>query len=230
MKEQTGEFFNSAGQLLTDEQISECIKNKEPVFINKKGKMVSVCAAIKPNTGGRCRKPAGSGTGHVGTGRCKYHAGNAGPKLGNKNAVKHGLYCKLLKDQLEPEEQEYYEESIDNINKLEKINEEIIQCDLMIYKTMKKLKDFENKRAGLMASLLDGTITKVQSYNLEQLDEWIIKAEELLGKWSNSKVKYIQAKHAIELETILESDQAVKNIEHLANMINGGNTDGEEEE
>ena len=50
------------------------------------------CGAKKKN-GETCRAAAGQGTRHIGTGRCKFHGGNAasGPAAG---AYKHGMYAK----------------------------------------------------------------------------------------------------------------------------------------
>lgn len=59
------------------------------------------CGA-KTRAGTPCKRPAGWGTDHVGTGRCKLHGGKStGPKdktkvKGNKNAEVHGLYSKYF--------------------------------------------------------------------------------------------------------------------------------------
>lgn len=61
----------------------------------------------KKRSGGFCRQPAGWGTEHVGSGKCKLHAGaSTGPKdqTGNRNAVTHGIYETLMRERLPEEE------------------------------------------------------------------------------------------------------------------------------
>ncbi len=70
------------------------------VHDNKKNK----CGA-KTRAGTPCQQPAGWGTDHVGTGRCKLHGGRStGPKdkskiRGNKNAETHGFFSKHLPEE-----------------------------------------------------------------------------------------------------------------------------------
>ncbi len=50
------------------------------------------CGAKAKGTGKPCKKPAGSGTHHKGTGRCKLHGGAShGAPKGNQNGFKHGF-------------------------------------------------------------------------------------------------------------------------------------------
>ena len=60
------------------------------------GEKLSKCGAHCKSTGEPCKNPAGFGTNHVGTGRCKYHGG-ATPK-GQRNNLKHGIYANCLFD------------------------------------------------------------------------------------------------------------------------------------
>jgi len=59
-----------------------------------------LCGANARN--GKCKKEAGWGTNHLGSGRCKYHGGvvgkNHGAPKGSQNALKHGIYSRVLKD------------------------------------------------------------------------------------------------------------------------------------
>lgn len=51
------------------------------------------CGAKAKNSGEPCKLPAGFGTDHLGSGRCKYHGGCCkGPPKGSRNALKHGIY------------------------------------------------------------------------------------------------------------------------------------------
>lgn len=70
------------------------------------------CGAKAKQTGQPCRRPAGWGTSHPGTGRCKLHGGcSTGPKdnRGNKNARTHGVYETIIRDRLTEEEQAVFD-------------------------------------------------------------------------------------------------------------------------
>lgn len=57
------------------------------------------CGA-KTRQGHPCKLPAGHGTDHLGSGRCKFHGGasNGAPKQ-NKNAERHGFFSKYLPEE-----------------------------------------------------------------------------------------------------------------------------------
>lgn len=60
--------------------------------------MGEICRAKKKSDGSPCKKPAGAGTNHLGTGRCKLHGGASdGAPNGNQRAVKHGIYARVYK-------------------------------------------------------------------------------------------------------------------------------------
>lgn len=70
------------------------------------------CGAKAKQTGQPCRRPAGWGTNHPGTGRCKLHGGcSTGPKdiRGNKNARTHGAYETIIRDRLTEEERAVFD-------------------------------------------------------------------------------------------------------------------------
>lgn len=57
------------------------------------------CGATGKQSGAPCGRPAGWGTDHVGTGRCKLHGGvskGAGAPVGNTNPKTHGLFSRSL--------------------------------------------------------------------------------------------------------------------------------------
>lgn len=67
-------------------------------------KPLLACGAVRK--GKVCGIPAGSGTDHVGYGRCKYHGGSCtgpkteeGKKAASKNSVTHGLYASVLPEE-----------------------------------------------------------------------------------------------------------------------------------
>lgn len=81
----------------------------------------AICGARKRDgSDDVCKRPAGWGTPHPGTGRCKLHGGcSTGPKdrqkmseaaKGNKNGRKHGLYEKVVVERLTPEERAVFEQ------------------------------------------------------------------------------------------------------------------------
>jgi hypothetical protein len=56
------------------------------------------CGAVTKGSGAKCKLPAGHGTPHLGSGRCKFHGGlSSGPKSKRgkakcaRNAERHGL-------------------------------------------------------------------------------------------------------------------------------------------
>lgn len=65
------------------------------------------CGA-KTRAGTPCKRPAGWGTNHVGTGRCKLHGGRSPGVPGNKNALKTGQYESIFYDVLDDDERDIY--------------------------------------------------------------------------------------------------------------------------
>ncbi len=64
----------------------------------------NICEA-KTRSGTPCKLPAGWGTDHPGTGRCKLHGGKStGPPKNNKNAVKHGFFSRIFPDDEETQD------------------------------------------------------------------------------------------------------------------------------
>lgn len=61
-----------------------------------------ICGAKTKSREGVCQHPAGWGTDHHGSGRCRLHGGvvgkNHGAPKGSQNALKHGIYSRVLKD------------------------------------------------------------------------------------------------------------------------------------
>lgn len=83
------------------------------------------CGAKAKSTEQPCQLPAGWGTDHPGTGRCKFHGGcstgapkgnknavgnkgGAAPE-GNKNALKHGAYETIIRERLSDEEKKIFD-------------------------------------------------------------------------------------------------------------------------
>lgn len=74
------------------------------------GKKNNICGAKSKQTGQPCKQPAGWGTDHFGTGRCKLHGGRSpGASKGNKYARTHGAYETIIRDRLTEEEQAVFD-------------------------------------------------------------------------------------------------------------------------
>jgi hypothetical protein len=60
--------------------------------------MVKYCGAKKKLSTKTCMHPAGWGTDHIGTGKCKLHGGSlVTAQKGNQHARKHGIYSTIFK-------------------------------------------------------------------------------------------------------------------------------------
>jgi len=89
----------------------------------------------KPECGGRthqedkhpCHRPAGWGTDHPGTGKCKLHGGCARGKPGNRNAVTTGESLAVYLDVLTEKERQIYHSVI--TDKLVQLDSEIRLCE-----------------------------------------------------------------------------------------------------
>lgn len=63
----------------------------------RQGSKNGLCGGRSRKTGALCKRPAGWGTDHPGTGKCKLHGGcSKGPPKGSQNNFKHGLYARLF--------------------------------------------------------------------------------------------------------------------------------------
>jgi len=59
---------------------------------------MATCGAKSKSTGAACKLPAGYGTSHLGTGRCKFHGGKT-PSGPDSVHFKHGRYAEAFKNQ-----------------------------------------------------------------------------------------------------------------------------------
>lgn len=104
-------------------------KPGKPNPVGKNGKLI--CGARKgkgPNKGKLCQKPAGWGTDHLGTGRCKYHGGcSTGPRNGP------GIY----RTKLTPDLQQVYDQFAADPN-LKRLDDEVLLVKTLIVSAMDK--------------------------------------------------------------------------------------------
>ena len=106
-----------------------------------------VCGA-KTRAGTPCQQPAGWGTSHFGTGRCKLHGGaSTGPSKeeakGNKNAVKTGEYESIVRSALSKEEKQKFDQV--NTSVIEQLDEQIKTAVFREYRMMKRIAEASNK-------------------------------------------------------------------------------------
>ena len=96
------------------------------------------CGA-KTRKGDKCQYPAGHGTDHAGTGKCRLHGGaSKGAPKGNKNAQKHGIYSRLFSN-----------EDIDAAKEMQgSIENELALARLQLYKLLE-----EQQRMGSLLGL-----------------------------------------------------------------------------
>jgi transposase-like protein len=99
-------------------------KQNKPLDSPGANKEKNICGAKAKQTGGPCRRPAGWGTSHPGTGKCKLHGGcSTGPKdaTGNKNARTHGVYETIIRDRLTESEKAVFDAISDDSNMSQEI-------------------------------------------------------------------------------------------------------------
>jgi len=164
-------------------------------------KNYNICGA-KTRKGTPCLRPAGWGTNHPGTGRCKLHGGcSTGPKdqRGNKNAVKTGEYETIWLDTLDEEERELFHQI--NLDKIKQLDNGIKLIEIRERRMLKRIqklkeKDFtvisrkEGLERGKATSLEEsqGTLGQIQAI------------EEALTRVQAHKAKLIDLKHKLELD------------------------------
>jgi hypothetical protein len=130
------------------------------------------CGA-KTRSGGSCKRPAGWGTDHVGTGRCKLHGGKStgaksieGKQKVSQNAKKHGAYIDRI------------------IN-----DEEQMTYDWLFAETVKKY-DLDEENPIHMITLQRACITYIK---LIRLDEWEMNEEYVHNELQkNPKTGYME--------------------------------------
>lgn len=160
--------------------------------------MAAYCGA-KTRAGTPCRRPAGGGTDHVGTGRCKLHGGRGGAppgsNIGNKHARKHGLYETVIRDRLAPEEQAVFDSvpaDVDLANELRILRFKLVRLlddverEVVIGTPMGaekvKLKVDEVTKAYAIEKLVDGIRKLVKDMQGVGADDPLLRFAEEIAK------------------------------------------------
>lgn len=121
--------------------------NKAGKKTPKQSHEVAKCGAHAKQSGRPCRQPAGFGTNHLGTGRCKFHGGCAGAPAGNTNAVVTGQYEKLLREALPEDERDAFDSALSEVDKKAKLQKQIALTETRILRMQKRLAYYQEQEA-----------------------------------------------------------------------------------
>jgi uncharacterized protein YjcR len=165
---------------------------------NKENKERKFCGAKAKQTGQPCRRPAGWGTTHPGTGRCKLHGGCSPGVKGNKNARTHGAYETIIRDRLSKEEQMVFDAISDDSNMSQEIR--ILRFKLLrLLEPVEKEMIVGTKEGPTVKTLKVDEITK--AYATEKLIDGIRKI-----------MKDIKDTESTDKETITEHSRRVQEV------------------
>lgn len=136
----------------------------------------SVCGATK-RSGGACRRPAGWGTAHPGTGRCKLHGGNAGRPL------ETGKYSRwnVIKSRDAEAYREHFELDPDPLNLLA----DVLEMRVRVADFCNRYDDFTEALIAWHASFNQGAQEAQSLYHLAH-DNWRSKYAE----WQEALAAY----------------------------------------
>jgi uncharacterized protein YjcR len=115
----------------------------------KTGHDTPICGARK-RQGDRspCRRPAGWGTSHPGSGQCKLHGGCAPVgQVGNKSAVVTGQYERLLREALPEDERDAFDSALSETDKIAKLRKQIALTEARILRMQKRLTYYQEQEA-----------------------------------------------------------------------------------
>lgn len=164
-------------------------------------KNYNICGA-KTRKGTPCLRPAGWGTNHPGTGRCKLHGGcSTGPKdqRGNKNAVTTGEYETIWFDTLDEEERELFHQI--NLDKIKQLDNGIKLIEIRERRMMKRIQKLKEKEFTVISRKEGLERGKATSLEESQGTLGQIQAiEEALTRVQAHKAKLIDLKHKLELD------------------------------
>ncbi len=158
-----------------------------------------ICRA-KTRAGTPCKRPAGWGTDHPGTGRCKLHGGKStGPPSNNKNAVKTGEHEAIWFDALDEEEKNLVQGI--NTSKIQQLEEEIRLTTIRerrMLQRVQRLREHEFTTVKITSGIEKGKTTDLeeQQGTLGQIQS----IEEALTRVQAHKARLIELKHRLEMD------------------------------
>lgn len=211
-------------------------------------KRANICGAKKRQGPGACGRPAGWGTNHVGTGRCKLHGGNnTGPKdrkakseamKGNLNGLKHGGRAIAWLKVLEVDEQEAYNEETTEV--IPQIEAEIRLLSIREKRMLERIKQIADQGGLIMVEKTiswgneptdnyiwrNGTryykreLTQSKSFTEKDYLSVIMAIETELTKVQDKKAKLLDLKHRVELDLGPGEDEGGENLKDYEKALN----------
>jgi hypothetical protein len=208
--------------------------NQKPPLSNDEIKSSGrFCAAhAKNRPGGLCTRPAGWGTPHPGTGRCKFHGGCSpgGPK-GNKHAVSTGEFETIFGNLLEDDERAWARDlNLDTLSQVDNDIQLITVREHRMLKRIKRLRELNGDESGHTTVEYEATIKEIKSKKgeTETLGErkltkeknegilgQIIHIEEALTRVQEKKARLLELKHRIETTTVMDNHKVKIDTERL---------------
>ena len=182
---------------------------KDQLYIkNAKGDLVAICGCKAKQKDWVCVQPAGAGTTHKGSGKCKFHGGasNGAPKK-NTNAIKHGIYKTIWVDQLSSMEKDYYDNC--DIDKIKEIDNQILLTNIRIRQHMENLNIWNGEIVAMMCN--QSTMSKHDYIRRDKLEELMNMVEQEVTKLQLTVGKLVETKHKLEMELGSVDDQAEQN-------------------
>ena len=189
---------NSDPSTIDKKTLHEKADDKNFVRLTKNGKPVLACGARAKNKrkNDLCCLPAGSGTPHVGYGRCKYHGGlSTGPITPEgkakvaKNSTIHGLYAEVLGE----DERKYFNAFLEKKDTGLELEIYTLKAKIMSYlakwrkkwDTISQLEgeDVADRKTKVMFKESEGNATSTAFYHAGTIeDRPLIRALETLGR------------------------------------------------
>ena len=211
----------------------------------EKKKKYEICGA-KNKKGGICSRPAGWGTSHSGSGKCKLHGGaSTGPRnpdklKGNKNAEKTGQFSSIVFDALEDDEKILINQV--DLDVARQIDNEIALLEVRERRILKRLNAINNnpviieyqKKHGI-----DGDkMVEMMTENFKSTINFVQSVENALTQVQDKKTKLLELKfkisEGIDNEETFDAKAYVENLDKSLDKIwddnKGDDEDGSEKE
>lgn len=166
------------------------------------------CNAVAKSTGNPCKRPAGWGTGHPGTGRCKLHGGKSLGGIASPT-YKTGKYSRYLPDKLANR----YEMAVNDPGLLE-LNHEIALLDSRLASLLERI---DTGEAGLlwqnMAKLWTELTTAIKQQDKTKQQDIAIKLDMLIKQGHDDYLAWNEIQNVIEHRRKLVESERKRLIE-----------------
>jgi uncharacterized protein YjcR len=161
---------------------------------------------------------------------CYYHGARGGAPKKNKNAVTTGEHEAIWFDTLDEEEKKLIDKVV--LNKIKQTNNEIKLTEIRERRMLKRIQKLKNEE--LTTTSFTTGIEKGKETELIVQEETLSKIqaiEEALTRVQNTKIKLIETKHKLELDSGITKEKLKAQIEKLkadTNRITGVNEEIED--